>query len=146
MCSSDLDERWLDLHVFTMQDLADAIAVVQAREPTLKATRADRLVHVMRCLQSRHVLEHVVQRQRPIDSPGVPDLCLWRTDASGRIGGAWFVEVKRRTERPSWRESLSASQKAEVAFLRSLGLKATPVWMTEVAPGDRKSTRLNSSH
>ena len=117
----------------TIEALAAAIAQVQASNPTLRATQSGRLLRVMSYLRSRGVLDAVVYRDRSETNPGLPDLFLWRENRSGTIRGGRFVEVKTQTSRPKRREQLSAGQKSELAFLRSIGLKAKAIWLT-VAP------------
>lgn len=116
---------------FTREALAASLAVVRGRDRRLVATQVDKLLPVLGYLQSRRVLQEIVMRERPEDNPGVPDLFLWRYDRSGVMCGGRFVEVKRQTVKPRWRESLSPGQTAELAFLRSLRLKAERVWLIE---------------
>ncbi len=126
----------------TRDDLADAVALVQDSHPTLKATPVDKLTRVMNYLQSRGVLEVVVNRDRPTANPGLPDLFLWRDNGSGTVRGGQFIEVKRQTLKPRWREPLSKGQKSELAFLTSLGLSARAVWLTETATKPGPTARV----
>jgi hypothetical protein len=115
--------------------LAEALAPVYVANPTLRATQVDKLLSVVAHLQSRGVLEDVVRRERSEANPGLPDLFLWRSDGSRAVQGGQFIEVKRQTTNPKWREPLSPGQKSELEFLRSLGLVARVVWLTEMPPG-----------
>lgn len=110
--------------------LIEAIRVVRAQHPTLKPTQVDRLLVVMAFLKSRGVLEAVVQRERTLANPGLPDLVLWRRSPSRGVHGVHFVELKvKRKSRDV--ERLSPGQKGEIAFLSEIGLKARHVLMLE---------------
>jgi len=81
-------------------------------------------------LEKKKVLREIVARRRAVDTPGLPDLFLYRVDREGRVLGGRFVEVKRQGP-TGVRERLSSAQKEELVFLRSLGLKARVVYLLE---------------
>lgn len=126
--------------------LAGAVTSVRNADPRLKATQVDRLLQVIGYLQLREVLQAVIRRERSLANPGLPDLFLWRTDRTGVVKGGHFVEVKRQTVTPRrTREKLSAGQKSELEFLRSLGLRAKAIWITEIQSKRQACDCLNTA-
>ena len=111
--------------------LQAAIAAARVRHPTWRAPHAAKLAPLLRFLLGRRVLTAVLERERDAANPGLPDLFLWRRTPERPVHGGRFVEVKRRLLRPAWRERLSLAQRAELQFLRSLGLKAGVVYLIE---------------
>ena len=116
------------------ETLRDAIEGVRARGVHTGPLRADKYVRLVHVLWQRGVLEQVMRRQRDPASPGVPDLFLWRQKGDGVPYGAGFVEVKRRARNKNGKwcpERVSETQRAELAFLTSLGLSAISVYIRE---------------
>jgi hypothetical protein len=107
------------------------IASVRQRSPELRCPQVDKLLAMLDWLRTRGVLRKLVQRQRSNDSPGIPDLFLFRRAQDGRVLGGRFVEVKRCTRKPAWREPVSATQRNELRFLKELGLNASVVYVIE---------------
>jgi hypothetical protein len=112
-------------------DLRPYLDDARAAHPTWRAPQVDKFVCVIEFLRQRKVLRPILNRPRNADSPGLPDLFLWRRDRDGCIVRGQFVEVKRHVRRKRWKEPLLAGQKQELAFLRGLGLKARPVYLIE---------------
>ena len=112
-------------------ELRSRIASVRQRAPELRCPQVDKLLAMLDWLRARAVLRKLVQRERRNDSPGIPDLFLFRRTRDGRVLGGRFVEVKRRTQKPLWRERVSATQRSELRFLQRLGLKASVVYVIE---------------
>jgi hypothetical protein len=82
-------------------------------------------------LRRKKVLSDVVDRARDPSAPGIPDLFLYRLDRAGRVHGGCFVEVKRWNRTTRVREQVSGQQKAELAFLQSVGLAAGVTYLIE---------------
>jgi hypothetical protein len=97
----------------------------------LRTPQLTKFAAMLGFLNGRGVLRTVTGRTRDAANPGLPDLFLYKVDASGRVHGGRFVEVKRSDRRRKRREAVSAAQKAELAFLKSLGLKAHVVYLEE---------------
>lgn len=110
----------------------------------LRTPQMDKLYALLEWLREREVLGSVVRRERSAASPGIHDLFLFRRSRDGRVFGGRFVEVKRRILKPSWREPVSASQRAEIQFLRSLGLKASIVYVIETTSKAGPAVRIES--
>ena len=106
----------------TVENLHNYIVQVRAQLPHWKPPPAVHLFALLQFLNERRVLQEILNRQRDFESPGLPDLALYRRRLDGRVCGVIFAEVKRSVGR--WRESVSKAQKSELLFLRSLGLKA----------------------
>ena len=113
--------------------LAEAVDNVRSRHPTWRAPTASKLAALVRFLVSRGVLERVLTVERDEMSPGIPDLFLYRADDARGVQGGRFVEVKRKTRRPAWKEPVSRAQRREHALLRSLGLRVSVVYIDERA-------------
>jgi hypothetical protein len=117
------ESEWRGL---TVEDLRDLRARSQAkqRRRQLRAPAAEVILAMIRIrsvgpdrirqLIERHTVSSAVDPRRP----GVPDLFLWAEDQRGSLCAPRFVEVKRPDER------LAAHQRAELEFMRSLGLQA----------------------
>jgi hypothetical protein len=106
-------------------------AKVRSEHPLWKHPSATHFLVILRFLNERGVLQQVLDHSREFASPGLPDLVLYRRRGHGQHYGFIFVEVKRTVGR--WREPLSPAQRAELQFLRSLGLKAGVVRVIERA-------------
>ena len=98
---------------------------------TRRTPVSSKFAHLLTFLREKDLLQCVVDRERPVASPGIPDLFLYRMDANGRIHGGRFVEVKRHNQQTGYREPVSASQAAELEFLQSLGLEARVIYLLE---------------
>ena len=117
------------------EDLANPAVLEEyaARNRTGGGTRrtpvSSKFAHLLTFLREKDLLQCVVDRERPVASPGIPDLFLYRMDETGRVYGGRFVEVKRHNRRTGYREPVSATQAAELEFLQSLGLAAGVVYL-----------------
>lgn len=100
-------------------------------DATLRAPQASKFADMLSFLEQRRVLTAIVNRQRDPAAPGIPDLFLYRVGRDGRVHGGRFVEVKRWSRADRAREQVSSEQKAELAFLRGLGLAAQVVYLIE---------------
>jgi VRR-NUC domain-containing protein len=116
---------------FDRDQLMSFIDRVRRERPELRAPQVDKFLGLLDWLRGRGVLVDMVRRERSAESPGIPDLFLFRRDRTGRVHGGRFVEVKRATTKPYWREPLSASQREEMQFLNEQGLKATVAYVLE---------------
>jgi VRR-NUC domain len=102
-----------DEHLVTiLRKRAKLIAVLS----TLSSTK-------LRKLASRHAGGEVDPK-----SPGVPDLITFKKSPAGTPYAFRFVEVKRP------KEKLRAHQRAEIAFMRGLGMRAGVLRLVEQAP------------
>jgi len=97
----------------------------------LRAPVAEKFSDMLSFLQERKVLRDMMNHERPAETPGIPDLFLYRVDRNGRIHGGRFVEVKRWDRRRKRKERVSAAQEAEIAFLTKLGLAAQVLYVYE---------------
>lgn len=95
----------------------------------LRAPVAAKFAEMLSFLQQKGVLRDVMNRERSAESPGIPDLFLYRVDRAGRLHGGRFVEVKRWDRKRNRKEPVSKAQKAEIAFLTKLGLAAAVVYL-----------------
>ena len=120
-------------HTLTSEMLRWHFDALRSDGLAARAPTPSKFVVVVRHLAARGLLDSVRLRERNLDSPGVPDLFLWRMKADGRPYGCRFVEVKRRyvTGGCRRREAIRASQQEEIDFLRGLGLKAGVVYVLE---------------
>jgi hypothetical protein len=114
---------WKDLDEGTIRRLL-AEKKQLLREGQLRAPPTQSILAMMRIPKlGPQVIRKLIQRHSDPESvdprrPGVPDLFLWAHDEDNRPCAPRFVEVKRPDER------LFKQQRAELEFLRSLGLKA----------------------
>jgi VRR-NUC domain len=108
------------------------MSLVEARlaHPTWRCPQHEKFARMIEHLRTRGVLSSILERDRITESPGLPDLYLWRA-RSGTIEAGQFIEVKRRNRRTGYKEPTSRSQRDELTFLRSLGLKARVVYLEE---------------
>jgi hypothetical protein len=90
-----------------------------------------KLVEVLRSSFSKSRLRSLARRHAGSDvdpkRPGVPDLLVFKKTSEGRPYAFRFVEVKRP------REKVRPHQKAEIAFMRRLGMKAGVLRLIERA-------------
>jgi hypothetical protein len=118
-------------------DVSNAEVLARHLERTEPDTRKLRTPHVTKLaemlgyLQRKRVLRKILARQRNPANPGLPDLFLYKVDRNGRVIDGRFVEVKRWDRRKKDRERVSPAQKAELAFLIGLRLKAQVVYLLE---------------
>jgi hypothetical protein len=101
----------------------------RVEHPRWKAPNVTHLAALMACLANTKRLIAIVKHERRTENPGLPDLFLWKRDKKGRPFGGQFIEVKRRTR--TFTEPLSKEQRAEIVFLKSIGVKARPVYLIE---------------
>jgi len=99
--------------------------------PLWRAPRVDHTAALLTFLVSRGLVQQVLDRDRSPANPGIPDLFLWRHTADGVPFGGRFVEVKRYAPRAGFKEPVSREQKAELAFLQGLGLKAQITYLIQ---------------
>jgi hypothetical protein len=129
-------KHWLDAGL-QLTDVTDPEALQRCADDSrtaglkLKAPHASKFAAMIGFLQKKGVLHKVLERERDPESPGLPDLFLYRIDRSGDVQGGRFVEVKRWNRNDGFRERLSPTQKDELAFMRSLGLRADVVYLLE---------------
>lgn len=114
-----------------LNDFAERIRallpVVEGRQQKPRALAAV-LWALSRCRRHREILDRLVERHRNIDPahPGVPDIFLFRIDATGRPIAVSFAEVKRTGER------LAPHQLDEIQFLgREKGIRVGVVRLLE---------------
>ena len=119
------------------QVLNEYAALNRAAGGKLRTPVASKFAQMIRYLLNKRVLDDVISRERSLANPGIPDLFLYRLDAEQRVYGGFFVEVKRNPQAGT-RETVSAGQRAEIEFLRSLGLRAQVVYLVERAPRARR--------
>ena len=108
----------------TTEALRPFYAAAREKHPTWRAPNVDNVVALIAHLQGRGCLDEVLNRPRSAANPGLPDLFLWQRTRDGKRFGGRFVEVKRSTERPKFREPESVAQRDERVFLSELGFKA----------------------
>jgi hypothetical protein len=116
-----------------LDDLTLHLEAARVLDRDLRAPQAGKFVPLITYLQSRKLLAKVVNRPRIKENPGLPDLFLYRRAADGSVYGSKFLEVKLRIPAKHYIERVSAEQAAEIAFLRSLGLKAGVVYLVQTS-------------
>jgi VRR-NUC domain len=121
----------------------DVLEAYAARNRTggsrLRSPVSSKYAQLIGFLLEKGVLEEVISRERSAENPGIPDLFLYRVDGAQHVHGGRFVEVKRSNPRERTREDLSPGQRAEIDFLRRLGLRAEVVYLREQGPaGSRR--------
>jgi hypothetical protein len=89
------------------------VTTLRKRPNLLEVLRSSFSITRLRRLTRRHAGTDVDPRK-----PGVPDLLVFKKTSKGTPHGFRFVEVKRPKER------IAAHQRAEIAFLRQLGMRA----------------------
>jgi hypothetical protein len=97
------------------------------QHPAWKAPNPPQLAALAICLAKVRRLANVLDRERTVANPGLPDLFLWNRNPAGVPFGGQFVEVKRRTR--TYKEPLSKEQRDEIAFLKKIGAKARVVYL-----------------
>jgi hypothetical protein len=128
--------RWLDDGLL-LEDVTDPAALHDRVERSrqsgelLRTPVSTKFAAMTRYLVEKKALRAIVDRDRPEASPGLPDLFLYRVDREGRVHGGRFVEVKRWDPVRKKRERVSEAQRAELDFLKGLGLKARIVYLVE---------------
>lgn len=128
--------RWLG-DGLQVKDVTKPLALKEHAERSrrlglkLRAPEPSKFARLLSFLVERGVLRKVMNRKRPADKPGIPDLFLFRVDRNGRVHGGRFVEVKRWNRRQHTKERVSAEQREEIAFLTGLKLAAQVVYLLE---------------
>jgi hypothetical protein len=96
------------------------VTTLRQRPNLLEVLRSSFSITRLRRLASRHGGADVDPKK-----PGVPDLLVFKKTSKGTPYGFRFVEVKRP------KEKLAPHQRAEIAFLRQLGMKAGVLRLVE---------------
>src|SRR3954454_22802846 len=60
----------------------------------LRTPVASKFAQMIRYLVNKRAVEQIIDRERSLENPGIPDLFLYRLDAEKRVYGGYFVEVK----------------------------------------------------
>ena len=88
---------------------------------TLRAPEPTKFAAMNAFLQQRGVLRAVVERERDLKNPGLPDLFLYRLDRDKRVHGGRFVEVKRWDKPKTFGNVFPLASKTDCASFEASG-------------------------